>query len=119
MPVFKRAIEKPLEKVENAIAYFRYLGETSGEEFDYYMRMFIIPPNGYMPLHKHNRLFHLQLVLDGEMEVIINDEHYKVSKGDVIYIPSKAKHKYVNNSERDVVFICITPKLEDEMIILE
>lgn len=119
MTIFKKALDKPLEKVKNANAYFRYLGETSERTFNYYMRMFVIPPGGYMPLHKHRRIFHLQLVLEGELEITVDNEKYGVSKGDVIYIPSGAKHKYVNNSSSNAIFICVTPKWEDETIIIE
>jgi len=119
LPVFKGAIQAPLKKVNNAEAYYRILAETSGELLDHYIRMFVLPPGGYIPLHKHRKAYHLQLVLEGVMRVVIGGEEYEVRSGDAIYVPPGTEHSYTNIGEGKVVFICLTPKIKDETIMLE
>jgi len=95
------------------------LGATSEKGFNYNMRHFIIDVGGYIPLHKHSKIFHLQYVLRGRMKLRIGDEEYIVGRGDVLYLPSGKPHRYENIGDEPVEFLCITPLYYDEMEILE
>ena len=119
MPVFKNQNRKfyPVDwayKTEVAV-----LGATQEKGFNYNMRHFKIDVGGYIPLHRHSKIFHLQYVLRGRMRLIIGDEEYTVGPGDVLYLPSGKPHKYVNIGSEPVEFLCITPLYLDEMELLE
>ncbi len=119
MPVFKNEDRKfyPVDwAYKTSVAI---LGATREKGFNYNMRHFKIEVGGYIPLHKHNKIFHLQYVLRGKMRLIIGDEEYIVGPGDVLYLPSGKPHKYVNIGDEPVEFLCITPLYADEMKLLE
>lgn len=120
MFVFKKEEQAEFSAVKRSKnAYVKTLGATLEDDFNYYMRMFILEPNGYISMHRHEKIFHLQYMLEGSMKVVIDSEEYLVSAGDVIYIPSKSKHKYINNSNERAVFLCITPLWEDKTEFVE
>ncbi|MEM0057115.1 MAG: cupin domain-containing protein [Candidatus Geothermarchaeota archaeon] len=108
-------IEEGLSKVIWARnVYVKTLGTTLEDEFNYSMRMFVLETNGYIPLHVHTKAFHLQYLLMGSMRVEIDNEVHDVAQRDVVYIPSKAKHRYINTNNGRTVFICVTPLFEDD-----
>ena len=119
MIVFKRddAELGPVEWAKKT--YLKTLGMTFEDEFNYNMRLFRIDVGGRIPLHKHNKIFHLQYILKGKMKVTIGQEEHVVEAGDVIYIPSRVVHEYINIGDEPVEFICVTPLWEDETIIME
>ncbi|MEM0466965.1 MAG: cupin domain-containing protein [Candidatus Thermoplasmatota archaeon] len=49
--------------------------------------------------------FHL--VLEGEMEYMVGDHTYKLTKGDLLYHDSSLKHKARNNGREKVVYITV------------
>lgn len=119
MPVFKDENRRfyPVDwayKTQVAV-----LGATREKGFNYNMRHFKIDVDGYIPLHTHSRIFHLQYVLKGKMLLIIGNEEYIVGHGDVLYLPSGIPHKYINIGSETVEFLCITPLYMDDMELLE
>jgi len=119
MTIFKRDDVEP-GPVEWAVkTYLKTLGTTLEDEFNYNMRLFRIDVGGYIPLHRHSRIFHLQYVLRGRMRVEVDGEEYIAEEGDVVYIPSGKPHKYVNIGDEPVEFLCVTPLWEDETEVLE
>ncbi len=54
---------------------------------------FVIFIKKEVPLHKH--IFHSEHVwiLEGEAEMILGNEKFKISKGDCIFIPKNTPHK--------------------------
>jgi|Deesub1362B_J571_1020462.scaffolds.fasta_scaffold00004_189 quercetin dioxygenase-like cupin family protein len=121
MVIFKgEDIETGLAKVDWAKnTYVKTLGTTLEDGFNYNMRLFVIGPGGEIPLHIHEKLFHLQYVLEGQIKITIDDKDETAEKGDVIYIPSKSRHKYINIGNTRAVFLCITPLIEDKTELLE
>jgi len=49
----------------------------------------------------------LHLVLQGEMEYIVENKIYKLSKGDLLWHPSTSKHRAKNNSDEKTTYITI------------
>ncbi len=82
------------------------------------MRRFTMKPGGGMPRHT-NAVEHEQYVLQGRARITIGDEVYEVRAGDVVFIPAGAPHSYENTGTEDFVFLCLVPKLPDEIKILE
>ena len=119
MPVYKGG-ERKFYKVDWAYkTEVAVLGATKEKGFNYNMRHFRINVGGIIPLHKHNKIFHLQYMLRGKMKLIIGDEEYLVEPGDVMYLPSGIPHKYINIGDEPVEFLCVTPLYLDKAEILE
>ncbi|MFO7792805.1 MAG: cupin domain-containing protein [Candidatus Saliniplasma sp.] len=77
-----------------------------------FMRKFTIKPGGSMGYHKHDETEHVQYVLKGTIELLMDGEKYTVSKGDAVFIPSDVPHSYENIGDKDAVFLCIIPSGE-------
>ena len=77
---------------------------------NYYTRLFTLEPGGLIPVHRHPAVEHEQVVLEGEMVVLLEGgEERRVSAGDVIYFPKTLAHGYENRSAAPVRFICVVP----------
>ncbi len=105
-----------VEKGKNA--YFLLLAKADVED-GCFMRMFILEPGGYLPKHRHNKIYHLQYVLEGKLKVRIDDKEYILKKGDSIFVDGRCWHEYINISDSTSKFLCITPNIQDEMIYYE
>ena len=92
------------------------IGADQGPHFA--MRRFIIKAGGFMPLHT-NTVEHEQYVLAGKASVKIGDDHYKVKKGDIVFIPVKSEHSYKTIGDEDFEFICIVPNKKDILKIIK
>jgi len=80
------------------------------------MRRFIMGPGGGMPAHT-NTVEHEQYVLRGSAEVGIGERSFRVSEGDVLYIPAGVPH-YYRVVEAPFEFLCMVPNAEDKIAIL-
>lgn len=67
----------------------------------------IFPPNGSVPLHKHN-CDESVLVLDGNAIAEIGGQDYEVSQGDVTFIPQGVHHRFKNISPTSEIKILWT-----------
>lgn len=88
-----------------------------GEGPNFAMRRFTIKPGGSMPLHT-NRVEHEQYVLQGKARIVIGEQTYEVSAGDVVFIPAGVPHSYESIGEEDFVFLCMVPNQEDKIEIV-
>ncbi|CAM4353010.1 helix-turn-helix domain-containing protein [Lacicoccus alkaliphilus] len=51
-------------------------------------------------------------VIEGEAKFYIDEKEYTLLKGEMIHYPSTYKHYYKNNSQEDLMILCVlTPKL--------
>jgi quercetin dioxygenase-like cupin family protein len=75
----------------------------------FYTRLFTLDPGGQIPAHRHDRIEHEQVVLEGEMLLVLEGETHVVKTGDAIYIPAGVAHSYRNTSRSPVRFICVIP----------
>lgn len=82
------------------------------------MRRFIMEPGGGMPKHT-NAVEHEQFVLRGKARVGIGEDVFEVEANTVLYIPAGTPHWYEVLSEEPYEFLCLVPKLPDEVEILE
>jgi quercetin dioxygenase-like cupin family protein len=80
---------------------------------NFYTRRFTIEPGGEIPLHRHDRLEHEQVVIAGSMKLVLDGQEHFVKTGDCIYIPAGVAHAYSNPGEQAVQFLCMVPALED------
>lgn len=85
---------------------------------DFVMRRFTIKAGGSMPNHT-NTVDHEQYVLSGSAEVGIGDTIYQANKDDVLFIPAGLPHWYRASADEDYVFICLIPKREDKIELVD
>ena len=83
----------------------------------------ILIKKGHSPSYQfHYKRSEVWVILQGEAEVKINDLDKKYSKGDIIHIPIKTKHRVSNVGGEDLIFIEIqlgTYFGEDDIVRLE
>jgi quercetin dioxygenase-like cupin family protein len=85
----------------------------------FYTRRFTIQPGGRIPLHRHDTIEHEQVVLEGEMRLVLDADERVVRAGDCIYIPAGVAHSYETVGSRPVRFLCMVPALEYQTEFLE
>lgn len=88
------------------------------EDSNFEMRFFTIHSGGNIPKHT-NQVEHKQYVLNGHAEVGIGEEIFEVQKGDIVFIPAKIPHWYINKGNETFEFLCLVPNKPDFMTILE
>ena len=72
------------------------------------MRRFELAPLGHSPLHSHG-WEHEVYILEGEGEVVCDNEKRKMSAGYVVFIPPKATHQFRNLGNTKLKFLCLVP----------
>jgi|TARA_Y100000310_G_C20700453_1_gene829258 quercetin dioxygenase-like cupin family protein len=64
--------------------------------------------------HEHAEKEEVYLCLEGSGKLIMGEETAGFAKGDLVTIPAGDFHKVVNDSEADLVFLCVFEKYERE-----
>jgi quercetin dioxygenase-like cupin family protein len=72
------------------------------------MRLFELQPKGYSPLHSHD-WEHEVYILEGDCEVVCEDQGRKASAGYVVYVPPNVKHQFTNVGKSTLKFLCLVP----------
>ncbi|DAB28558.1 MAG: cupin [Sulfurimonas sp. RIFOXYD12_FULL_33_39] len=88
------------------------------ESPNFAMRNFIIDAGGHMPLHT-NSVEHEQYVLSGYASVQIGDEIIEAKAGDILLIPAGVSHSYKTVGDEAYSFLCLIPKGEDCITIID
>jgi len=118
-PLVRRGSDVEYERVELADGLRKgvLLGDEQGTpHFD--MRRFVLEPGASVPRHT-NEVEHEQFVIEGEYVVGLGDETHTVSAGDSILVPAGVEHWYRNDSERQGSFLCVVPKADDHIELVE
>jgi len=96
-----------LEKSEQEL--LRVSSEFENRRLDSYI--INVPSNSQSEPSSHDGE-EMYYVIEGQAEFYVNDEKYTLSKGELIHYPSSYKHFYKNNSQENLLILCIlTPKL--------
>ncbi|WP_310440849.1 cupin domain-containing protein [Sulfurimonas sp.] len=109
------SIEAVSQKAGKGVAMKMLLSPDESPNFA--MRNFIIESGGYMPLHT-NIIEHEQYVLSGRALVQIGDETFEAKAGDILLIPAGLSHSYKTLGEDAYSFLCLVPKSEDCITII-
>ncbi|MFH0766569.1 MAG: cupin domain-containing protein [Bacillota bacterium] len=75
----------------------------------YVMRAVEVKEEGYTPKHSHPWP-HINYMIEGEGELMINGEINKVTSGSYAFVPSDALHQFRNAGKGTFKFICIVPE---------
>jgi quercetin dioxygenase-like cupin family protein len=81
---------------------------TEGWE-GYVMRVLEVEENGHTPKHSHPWP-HINYMIEGEGELMMNGEVYPVKAGSYAYVPSDTLHQFKNVGKDLFKFICIVPE---------
>jgi len=76
---------------------------------DYVMRLVEVDEGGHTPKHSHP-WEHINYVLSGEGEIMIDGKINRVHKDAYAFIPPNALHQFRNTGTTVFKFICIVPK---------
>ncbi len=79
----------------------------------FYTRLFTLEPGGRIPLHRHKRQEHDQVIIDGELILTLDGKKNRLRAGDVVFIPSEIAHSYENQSQMPAKFLCMIPVNDD------
>ncbi|TNF09206.1 MAG: cupin domain-containing protein [Bacillota bacterium] len=73
------------------------------------LRVLEVKPLGHTPKHSHP-WYHVNYVLEGEGELMIEGKFYPISAGSYAYVPGNHLHQFKNIGTQTLKFICIVPK---------
>ena len=100
------------ELVKNALMKV-LVSPTDGWD-GYVMRVVELEKDGYTPKHSHDWP-HINYVIEGEGEILIDDKYIKVNAGAYAFVPNNTLHQYRNVSDKTFKFICIVPEIGHKM----
>ncbi len=87
--------------------------ETNGA---YYVFHLLIPPSGRIPAHVHKNEDEIFCVIEGELEIALEDKTVVCTKGDVQNLPRGVAHGIKNTGNADcksIVFITPGARFEE------
>ena len=73
------------------------------------MRVLELGKDGFSPKHEHPWP-HINYMIEGEGELMIDGKINKVSAGSYAYVPANTLHQFRNIGETPFKFICIVPE---------
>ena len=72
----------------------------------------VIPPNSTVGYHKHGNNEEMYIILEGSGTMTIDNEEFKVKKGDMIKNRPYGEHGLVNDSNSDIDLLIIQLSLD-------
>jgi len=88
------------------------IGEKEGAP-NFTMRVFDVEPQAATPLHTHE-WEHEVFVLAGRGRVYGGGEEARLGEGDTVFIAPMEEHRFVNEGDEPLRFICVIPLLDKE-----
>jgi quercetin dioxygenase-like cupin family protein len=73
------------------------------------MRLFRLDPGGYTPFHVHG-WEHEVFVLEGEGEVMGEQQSLHLEAGTAVYVPAEERHRF-QAGQGGLVFLCCIPNI--------
>jgi quercetin dioxygenase-like cupin family protein len=92
-------------------ASVRWLIGRDEKAHNFALRYFEIEPGGWSALEQHAH-DHGVMIFRGEGQVRLGEEEFKISFGDVVYIPPYEMHQFKNTGDEPLGFLCIIPPKE-------
>lgn len=81
----------------------------------------LLSPGNQVPYHYHLKRESVIVVISGEAIEVIEGEEMLIKKGDIIFIPSGAKHMTINRSDQEFRYLefYTRPPLQADFIAVE
>lgn len=77
---------------------------------NFHMRHFEVAVGGHTPHHAHD-YEHEILVLKGRGVAKSEQGDRAIQAGDVVFVPAKEKHQFLNIGDEPLEFVCLVPAL--------
>ncbi len=87
------------------------IGKNEGAP-NFVMRVLDVEPGAATPLHTHD-WEHEVFVLSGQGRVHGGGKNAPLREGDTVFVPCMEEHRFVNEGEEPLRFICVIPVLEE------
>ncbi len=92
---------------DNQVSETWIIGKKEGAE-NFAFRYYQLSPGSHSKEEQHP-YDHGILVLQGKGEVLLGDETFDFTRGDVIHIPPDVLHQLVNTGDQPLGFLCVIP----------
>jgi quercetin dioxygenase-like cupin family protein len=91
---------------------FLATGEQTGGR--YFAMVALVPPGGGPQPHIHHREQEAYYVLEGNLDITLGDERFRVAPGDFVHIPRGTVHAFHNAGETTarMLLLCVPSGLE-------
>ena len=86
-----------------------YLVEARDTNGDFGLMESVLVPGNEPPPHVHSREDELYYLLEGEFDVYVGEEAFKVGAGECVFLPKLTPHAFVIRSPRLRLLLIITP----------
>ena len=90
----------------------RWLIGPSEKAPNFALRYFEIEPGGWTSLDQHAH-DHGVMILRGHGQVLLSEEEFEVTFGDVVYIPPDEVHQLKSTGNEPFGFLCVIPVMEN------
>ena len=90
----------------------RWLIGPSEKAPNFALRYFEIEPGGWTSLDQHAH-DHGVMILRGHGQVLLSEEEFEVTFGDVVYIPPDEVHQLKSIGDEPFGFLCVIPVREN------
>jgi quercetin dioxygenase-like cupin family protein len=100
----------PSEKEMQGVTV-RWLIGPAEKAPNFALRYFEVEPGGWSALHQHAH-DHGVMILRGQGQVLLGEEAFEVTFGDVVYISPDEIHQFKNIGDEPLGFLCVIPALE-------
>ena len=89
------------EIINKPWGYFQVLNSQEG----FLVKKIFVNPLSKLSLQSHKHRSEHWVVVQGIAEVTIDENSYKLSTNESIYVPLGSKHRLENNSEKDLIIV--------------
>lgn len=69
------------------------------------LRYFELEPGGYSSLEQHAHA-HCVVVVRGEGKALVGGEVFEIGPFDIVYVPSRTPHRWINDGDEPFGFLC-------------
>jgi quercetin dioxygenase-like cupin family protein len=98
-------------EVEGALGVtIQWLISSADGAPNFAMRRFVVEPDGHTPYHSHAHE-HEAFILSGKGKVVVEGNEFYVEPGSFVFIEPYAKHRFMNDSDESLTFLCMVPNL--------
>ncbi len=94
-------------QVTNQVSETWMIGKKEGAR-NFAFRYYQIEAGGHSRKEQHAH-DHGIMILQGSGKVLLGDEKFSISRGDVIYIPPDEIHQITNPTDEPLGFLCVIP----------
>lgn len=94
------------EATEHPFEYRPWGGfEVLSDQERFKVKRITVDPGQQLSYQSHQKRAEHWVIIEGQAEVVLNDQTHKLSSGESIYIPIGSKHRMRNPSDKPLIFV--------------